>query len=95
MCMEYNGYSNYQTWIVSLMIQNDPGNLGMWLRKAQDASEPKELDEQLENWHESPLDDTSVFSSLLTNALGRVNWPEVSQLLWDSAHKDQEDNDGD
>ena len=32
----YNGYANYETWLVKVWIDNDQGNVEYWVEKAQD-----------------------------------------------------------
>lgn len=77
----YNGWSNRETWLVSLWLDNDPVRYAM-------LSEALELDvsdfvkaEWLENhlkveMYDLPLE-ASLWSDLLGTALSRVNWLEV------------------
>ena len=32
----YNGYANYETWLVKVWIDNDQGNVEYWVEQAQD-----------------------------------------------------------
>ncbi len=33
----YNGWANYETWLVALWIDNDAGSYDLWRERAQDA----------------------------------------------------------
>ena len=34
---EYNGWTNYKTWLVNMWIDNDEGNSDMWRERANEA----------------------------------------------------------
>ncbi len=42
---EYNGYYNYETWVVSLWMDNDQGSQSYWQERAQEC------------WDNTPEDD--------------------------------------
>lgn len=79
----YNGWSNYETWAVNLWLTNDEGSYH-WLteivRKAA-SGEVKDYAaaEMLKEWVEGNAPDlgASVYSDLLTSALGEVDWLEI------------------
>ena len=77
----YNGWSNRETWLVSLWLNNDPASYDLLrsaCKKAGNAFSKAE-------WLESELQDemcdleleASLWSDLLGTALARVNWLEV------------------
>jgi len=77
----YNGWSNRETWLVSLWLNNDPVSYDLLqsaYKKTGNAFSKAE-------WIESELQDemcnlqlgASMWSDLLGTALARVNWLEV------------------
>lgn len=91
----YNGYTNYETWSVSLWIDNDEGTYNYiqdsltdiynnaesseYLNKDQSAI--KEMESFLENWVEenNPIQDASMYSDLLGAAISSVNFYEIAE----------------
>lgn len=90
----YNGWSNYETWVVNLWIDNDQGSQERWAERAvellqgaidDETTDPKAealstLADELEADHgEFTPELSGVFSDLLTHALGRVDWREIAE----------------
>ena len=77
----YNGWTNRETWLVSLWINNDQSSQEL-LNEALDRDE---TDFKKADWLKSELEeemyaipiDASLWSDLLGTALARVNWLEV------------------
>jgi hypothetical protein len=88
----YNGWTNYETWVVKLWIDNDQGTQEYWLEQAQEAQATFE-DSALQNLanalYQSHADYAAerlgqvndVFADLLTAALDSVNWREIAANL--------------
>jgi hypothetical protein len=79
---KYNGWSNYETWVVALWLDNEEGSYNYWNEVAEgldvyDLS--KRLEEEFEEFN--PVEATGVYSDLLTHALGRVDWYEIAEHL--------------
>lgn len=107
---KYNGWTNYETWLVKLWMDNDQGSYNYWQEIAQeiynearaDANFTKEerakldLADQLKNEHEenAPTGTSGVYSDLMKGALGRVDWHEIAQALIDDG-VDKETTDDD
>ena len=75
----YQGWTNYETWAVSLWINQDEA-MYRYLRLI--AKLPQlgiDKDKALREWVEgmNPLTDGSMFSDLLGRAIGKVNWTEI------------------
>lgn len=85
-----HGYSNRETWLAAIWIDNDEESNSHWrtrtleLVKTGDRDRKSELPRELEGWSkgEQPEITSSLFSDLLTTALNNVNWLEVAQRLW-------------
>ena len=85
---KYNGWTNYETWAVSLWIDNDQTSYRYWrqeaarcLRQSADKAEAiRRLAEQLEReiTENAPTDAPNAYSDLLTAALCEVNWVEIA-----------------
>jgi hypothetical protein len=79
--VSYNGWTNRETWLVSLWLNNDQDNYKVLL----EALERNETDFKRAEWLNSQLEDlmsdlpleASLWSDLLCTALARVNWLEV------------------
>lgn len=98
--MSYNGWTNYETWLVNLHISNEQGEQDYWNERASFAmthSDPSndyldarcELadtlrDAFLEKYDEQKPDNT-ILADLLRAALSEVNWHELAQHYVDDA----------
>ena len=77
----YNGWTNRETWLVSLWLSNDQASYSVLL----EALELNESGHIKAEWLKSQLEDlvndlpleTSLWSDLLGTALAKVNWREV------------------
>jgi hypothetical protein len=79
----FNGWTNRETWLVSLWLNNDEASYEVLLkalgRKGSDFAKAEWLKSQLEDlMYELPLE-ASLWSDLLGTALAKVNWLEVTQ----------------
>lgn len=88
--MSYNGWSNYETWVVSLWMDNDEGSYDYARELAgevigdEDFAYPRvTLADRLKDWHEESLPEleASVWSDLLGKAFGNVDWLEIADSL--------------
>ena len=101
--MTYNGYVNYETWNVSLWLNNDQGTNEYYDNLACEILDENEGDLDRTRYELSnrirdeiteynPLgDQASMFSDLLNHALGMVEWAEVADSFVESA-KEQREN---
>ena len=94
--MAYNGYENYETWVVSLWLDNDEGSYNYWADRAEEVLEDNDGDEEDalydlageiedEIVEGNPVENASVYSDLMGSALGAVTWTEVAQSFIDLA----------
>lgn len=91
---EYNGWTNYETWVVNLWLNNEQGSQDYWLNvaewvlhhsKDEDAAR-YELASIIENQHEESLPELTGFAADLLNAsMSEVNWHEIAEHFIDAA----------
>lgn len=93
---EYNGWTNYETWVVSLWMDNEKGTYDYWRERAREIladSKPTQystgpemakaaLADTLKIEHEEGLPDLNGFAAdLLNAAMSEVNWYEIAEHL--------------
>ena len=80
----YNGYKNYETWLVSSWIQNDQDTRewafacveGLTCKDADDSLHAFVFDQMLDD-----VDPSSLTADLMAGALETVYWREVVAVL--------------
>jgi hypothetical protein len=80
----YNGWPNYETWVVHLWLSNDQGTEQTMHDLVTEASSCYAAGDTIQMWVEEqcPLaEQASVFVDLLGHALGRVEWAEVARAF--------------
>jgi hypothetical protein len=82
---EYNGWTNYETWLVNLWITNDEGIYQSTLDMVADNSADHDAADAIKNFVEelNPLNNTeaSLYTDLVNAAISEVNWHEIAQTL--------------
>ena len=82
--MTYNGWSNYETWVTALWIDNEQGSYHYANELAEehgfDGLEDGSLAQSLRDWIEDsqPELPASVYSDLLGAAMSEINWQEIA-----------------
>lgn len=75
----YNGWSNYETWLVALWLNNDEASYNaLEALKAENGSDyrkAEQLEELVRELYE--LEPVGIVADLVNSAFGRVNWVEI------------------
>lgn len=77
----YQGWTNYETWCVSLWLNNEYpcytalNNIAAADEEDSPSFAEKELQQFVEQQYDMP--ETGLFADLLTTALARVNWRQI------------------
>lgn len=86
----YNGWSNYETWVTALWIDNDYGTYqyrcelveAVKQEHLEDSDRSYCLASGLQDWIESqnPLaENADLFADLLNSALSEIDWQEIAE----------------
>jgi hypothetical protein len=75
----YNGWSNYETWLVALWLNNDQASYSALEElKAEDESDYRKaesLEELVRELYD--FEPVGIVADLVNSAFGRVNWVEI------------------
>jgi hypothetical protein len=91
----YNGWTNYETWLIALYISNDEGEQNLWTNQARAMSESK-LADALKEYHEEAAEagkeSLPYFAQdLLSAAFSEVNWREIAKDLQEEEAAESEE----
>ena len=90
---EYNGWYNYETWMVNLWMDNDQGSHEMWREHARDSIDADEgcnwfyFEERLKEYLEMIQEDADngiacgLVHDLIGAAISEVNTREIAMSL--------------
>lgn len=86
---EYNGWTNYETWLVKLWQDNDQGEQTYWQETATECVRvdgehaPTSLADIMKEHYEEASGElagvTGFWSDLMNDALCEVNWREIAE----------------
>jgi hypothetical protein len=101
---EYNGWTNYETWVVNLWMDNEQGTYDYWREVAREVSSDLEeptnsmtkmdeaiylLADRLKDHHEENRPELpGVYGDLIGAALSEVNWQEIAEHLLENVEVD-------
>lgn len=99
----YNGWTNYETWVVNLWLTNDSGSDERLREMARDClthldgdmdDATWELAKRIEEDHDEFMPETTgVYADLLGHALRCVDWREIARHVIDEEYQEwSEDN---
>ena len=93
--MAYNGWKNYETWCVSLWIDNEEASYRHYrlqAREIQRAHEPEDQARELAGLLKAETEEAAsnlggvpgtVFADLIQSSLDNVDWEEIAQSILD------------
>ncbi len=82
--MSYQGWTNYETWCVSLWIDSEQFAQEYWRDTAKACTSTAALAEMLKEKigdHDCPDLGACLYRDLLHASLGEVNWHEIAEHL--------------
>jgi hypothetical protein len=85
----YNGWCNYETWLVHLWLSNDQIVYDALRAEALEADTLYDAKKLIEHWVENELEqflegrEAGMFVDLLRGALSEVNWYEIARHVTD------------
>lgn len=103
---EYNGWYNYETWLVKLWIDNEEGSSRYWDGAAQEVYDEAESDKSFTRDERATLDlsdrlkdefeqaqpeVTGMWADLINAAMSEVNWHEISKHYIEDVEKEVEE----
>lgn len=99
----YNGWTNYQTWVVNIWLTNNSAADAYLREQARDCltqasgditNAAYQLAAQIESMHDELMPETTgVYADLLGHALRMVDWQEIAQHVIDDVYQEwSEDN---
>lgn len=98
---EYNGYTNYETWLVALWYGESPEWMKEYYIKHGASDTADRFKEDVEEWanasYNDILDGASLYADLLNTAIGMVDWYEIVEAWsqdgeWDKEQDDEQDD---
>jgi hypothetical protein len=105
MSKEYNGWSNYETWVVNLWLENDQSTYNFMLEllahAREDYSDKSKVvysyaDMIKEYIEENTPEVTGMYADLLNSAISEVNFREIARSWYeDNPIEDDDDDDDD
>lgn len=86
----YNGWTNYETWVVKLWMGNDESSYRYWQDEItrivanDDDAAKHQLAQAIKAYHEDAMPEISgVYSDLLDSAISKVEWYEIASAMVD------------
>ena len=95
----YNGYANYETWLISVQIDNDQHSIEFFVDAAKhhyDISEDQKyftkkeeaiisFAEYMKEWYEENINIGGLWRDMILAALGTVDWHELAGKYMEQA----------
>ena len=103
----YNGWTNYETWVIKLWLDNEEGTYQLqreWVQEAREEAGARNLTatlaDRIKDWVEenNPITDASMYSDLLSAAISEAGFYEMAEALeaeYPPEDEDEEDEDED
>jgi hypothetical protein len=103
---EYNGWTNYETWLVNLWMDNEQGSQSYWAETAQefynealsdrtftrDERATIDLSDRLKDeFEEAQPEVTGLWADMINAAMSEVDWYEIAEHLISDVDKETEE----
>lgn len=103
---EYNGWYNYETWLLKLWIDNEEGSSRYWDEAAQEVYDEAEAEKSFtrderatltladrlkDEFEEAQPELAGFWADLLNAAMSEVNWYEIAEHYIADVEKDSKD----
>ena len=79
---KYNGWKNYETWLVNLWIDND-GVGEYWRERAEEVRDVSDLADEMQQFYtelaETEIPASGMFADLFNSALREVSWYDIAE----------------
>ena len=76
----YNGWTNYETWVLNMWMSNDEGSWDYWLKEGMRVQDVSDLSKLMKEHYEEQLPKLEGFAAdLLNAAMSEVNWYELAE----------------
>jgi len=79
---KYNGWKNYETWLVNLWIDND-GAAEHWRERAEEVRDVSDLADEMQEFYteqaEQVIPSQGMFNDLFNSALREVSWYDIAK----------------
>jgi hypothetical protein len=104
---EYNGWHNYETWLVKLWIDNEEGSSRYWDDVAQEVYDDSEADRTFtrderaaltlmdrlkDEFEEAQPQVTGFWADIINAAMSEVNWHEIAEHYIEDVDKEKDHN---
>ncbi len=87
---KHNGWTNYETWLVKLWMDNDKGSNDYWLENAQGyEGDVYNFSGYIKDTYTDEFlpELEGMYSDLLNSALSVVNWDEIARHFIEDARE--------
>lgn len=111
MCNQYNGWSNYETWVTKLWMDNDNYSDDEFLQEYLDNAEPRydwetkldravsDLEDYLKDWVDTQVEElnlgANLLSDLLDGAISSINFREIARNMLEDIYEEESEEEED
>jgi len=92
---EYNGWTNYETWLVNLWLGESEWSQDCIAEMVKSSASISEVSDKIKDYvydTEVDTDTCCLASDLLNGALSEVNWYELAEA-WREDYKEEDEDD--